>query len=60
MLGYADPRPGGWARHRLSREDIVAAFPTTGWRLDAIEPAVIEVAVAPGDILSLLVKATRT
>ncbi len=59
MLGYADPRPGGWARHRLSRDDVVAAFPT-GWRLDAIEPAVIEVAVAPGALTALLVKATRT
>lgn len=56
MLGFSDrPGPG---RHRLTREEITAAF-REGWQVDAIEPAAIEVTTQPDGISAWLVALTR-
>ena len=57
MLGISDQEPGRWGPHRLGREDITAAF-TTGWQLDGLQPATIDVCVDPGSINAWLVTAT--
>ena len=48
----------GWP-HGVRREEIAAAF-AGGWRIDAVEPATIEVTTDPGGIRAWLVGATRT
>ena len=58
MLGFSDRQPEGWGPHRLAREDVTAAF-ARGWRLDAIEPATIDVTIDPGGVSAWLVTATR-
>jgi SAM-dependent methyltransferase len=50
---------GGWGPHRLDRLTIRNAF-TNGWHIDAIEPADVEVNIAPGSLPALLAKLTRT
>jgi cyclopropane fatty-acyl-phospholipid synthase-like methyltransferase len=50
---------GGWGPHPLDRLTIRSAF-TQGWRIDAIERAVVEVNLQPGSLPALLVKLTRT
>jgi SAM-dependent methyltransferase len=58
MLGFSDQQPGDWGPHRLTRAEITAAF-ADGWRLDAIEPATIEVTFDPDGIRAWSVAATR-
>jgi hypothetical protein len=43
----------------LTRDEIEAAF-TDGWRIDSIEPAVIEINVEPVTVAAWLVQLTRT
>jgi cyclopropane fatty-acyl-phospholipid synthase-like methyltransferase len=59
MLGISDQQPGGSWPHRLTREEISAAF-TEGWRVDSIEPATIEVTTEPDSIPAWLTTVTRT
>jgi ubiquinone/menaquinone biosynthesis C-methylase UbiE len=50
MLCFSDRQPGQWGRvHKLSLEQITASF-ATGWRIDSIEPASIEITTEPGHI----------
>jgi SAM-dependent methyltransferase len=58
MLGFSDAQPSTWGPHRLSREEIAAAF-ADGWRIDAIDPAVIEITVDPACVAAWLVELTR-
>ena len=58
MLGFSDQQPGDWGPHRLSREEITAAF-TRGWRIDSLEPATIEVTTEPDGIRAWLATLTR-
>ncbi|HYS35549.1 MAG TPA: class I SAM-dependent methyltransferase [Pseudonocardiaceae bacterium] len=58
MLGFSDQQPGEWGPHRLAREEITTAF-AQGWRIDAIEPAVIDVSTEPDGIQAWLVALTR-
>jgi cyclopropane fatty-acyl-phospholipid synthase-like methyltransferase len=58
MLGFSDQQPGDWGPHRLTRAEITAAF-AGGWRLDAIEPAIIEASMDPDGIRAWSVAATR-
>ena len=58
MLGFSDRQPGDWGPHRLTREEIAAAF-AHGWRVDSIEPATIEVSTEPDEIRAWLVAVTR-
>ena len=59
MLGFSDAQPGDWGPRRLTRDEIEAAF-TDGWRIDGIEPAVIEINVEPVSVAAWLVQLTRT
>jgi cyclopropane fatty-acyl-phospholipid synthase-like methyltransferase len=59
MLGFSDREPAGSGPHRLTREEITAAF-RAGWRVDSIEPAVIEVTTRPDGVSAWLVALTRS
>jgi SAM-dependent methyltransferase len=58
MLGFSDEQPGDWGPHRLTHAEIIAAL-ADGWRLDAVEPATIEVTIDPDGIRAWSVAATR-
>lgn len=58
MLGFSDQQPGDWGPHRLTRAAITAAF-AEGWRIEAIEPATIEVTTDPGGIRAWSVAVER-
>lgn len=59
MLGFSDAQPGSWGPHRLTREEIVAAF-SDGWQVDSVEPAVIDITPDPNGVAAWLVAVTRT
>jgi cyclopropane fatty-acyl-phospholipid synthase-like methyltransferase len=61
MLAMSDREPafrGGRMRH-LTRAEIAATF-TTGWRVEAIEPATIEITADPGAVQAWLTAIVRT
>ncbi|MFI1911875.1 class I SAM-dependent methyltransferase [Nocardia sp. NPDC020380] len=58
MLGFSDQQPGDWGPHRLSRTDIEHTF-ATGWRIDALTPATLDVLLDPPVIQAWLLSATR-
>ena len=58
MLGFSDRQPGDTGPRRLSQADIRASF-THGWRVDAIEPALIEMYQNPVGAQSWLASLTR-
>ena len=58
MLGFSDRQPGDSGPHRLTREDITAAF-AKGWRADSIDPATIEVTTSPEGVQAWLAAFTR-
>lgn len=45
-LVFSDREPGAWGPHRLTRDQLAAAF-TDGWRIEAIEPSRFELADPP-------------
>ncbi len=61
LLCFSDAQPpDGWARvHRVSQDEIKASF-ADGWRIDAIEPATIDITTGPGGIRAWLAALTRT
>jgi cyclopropane fatty-acyl-phospholipid synthase-like methyltransferase len=59
MLGFSDRQPGDWGPRRLKRDEIIAAF-ATGWRIDSLEAAAIEVTMEPPQMQAWLLAATRT
>ncbi|WP_280264773.1 class I SAM-dependent methyltransferase [Nocardia wallacei] len=58
MLGFSDRQPGTWGPHRLSRNDIETAFGDS-WRLDSLEPAVLEILPDPAGAQAWLAALTR-
>ena len=59
MLGFSDEQPGDWGPHRLTRDEITGAF-AVGWRVEALEPATIEVTLDPAGMRAWLLSATPT
>jgi cyclopropane fatty-acyl-phospholipid synthase-like methyltransferase len=61
MLCFSDRQPGDTGPRRVSEQEIRRSF-ADGWRVDAIEPAVIETIAqgGPYEIQAWLVRATRT
>jgi hypothetical protein len=59
MLCFSDAQPGDTGPHRVTRDEIVAAF-RSGWRVDSIEPATIETLTDPNGIWAWLAALTRT
>ena len=57
MLGISDREPGEWGPHKLTREEIRAAF-ARGWRVDSVEPSMIDLTVDPGSIHAWLTAVT--
>ena len=59
MLCFSDAQPGDTGPHRVSRDEIVAAF-RDGWRIDSVEPATIDTLADPDGVRAWLVALTRT
>jgi SAM-dependent methyltransferase len=57
MLCFSDREPGDYGPRRIGRQEISATF-ATGWRVDAIEPATIEL-ISPPPALCWLATITR-
>lgn len=57
MLGFSDRQPGTIGPHRLTLDEIAAAF-ADGWTLDSAERSTLEITV--GTVAAWLVTATRT
>jgi cyclopropane fatty-acyl-phospholipid synthase-like methyltransferase len=45
MLCFSDRQPGDWGPRRVSSTEIRDSF-TSGWRVESIEPAIIEVTIS--------------
>ncbi len=58
MLCFSDRQPGGIGPRRVSEVEIRAAF-ADGWRIDSIEPAVIETTLEDRDASAWLSRITR-
>ena len=58
MLCFSDRQPGTMGPHRLTGEQLRAAF-TDGWRIDSLEPATIEITMDPAGVRAWLLTATR-
>lgn len=59
MLCFSDRQPGDWGPRRVTRAEILAAF-WSGWRVDAVEPATLELRWDPARVEAWQVAATRT
>jgi len=59
MLCFSDAQPGDTGPHRVTRDEIIAAF-RPGWRVDSIEPATIATLTDPDGIQAWLATLTRT
>ncbi len=59
LLCFSDRQPGVMGPRRVTQGEIRAAF-GDGWRVDSIEPAQIEVTIAPDGILAWRAAITRT
>lgn len=46
MLCFSDRQPGDWGPRRVSEPELRAAF-SSGWRVDAIVPAVLDTTISP-------------
>lgn len=58
MLCFSDQQPGDEGPHRVSQDEIKAAF-ADGWRLDFIEPATIDITTDPDGVRAWLVAVTK-
>jgi SAM-dependent methyltransferase len=58
MLCFSDRQPGDWGPRRVTQDDIRATF-SAGWRIEYIEPAVIDLTWDPGGALAWQVAAAR-
>ena len=58
MLCFSDRLPGDRGPRRVSEAELRASF-ATGWRVDSIEPSVLEVTLNPEGAQSWLATFTR-
>ena len=58
MLCFSDRQPGTVGPHRLTGEQLRAAF-AGGWRIDSLEPATLEIITDPAGVRAWLLTATR-
>ena len=49
LLCFSDLQPGDWGPRRIRQDEIRASF-IDGWRVDAIEPARLDVTIEPGHV----------
>jgi SAM-dependent methyltransferase len=59
LLCFSDRQPGVFGPRRITQDEIRAAF-ADGWRVDSIEPALIDSAVQRGAARAWLAAITRT
>ena len=59
MLCFSDAHPGDTGPHRITRDEILAAF-RAGWRVDSLEPAGIATLTDPDGIRAWRAVVTRT
>lgn len=59
MLCFSERQPGDWGPRRVTQEEIRASF-AEGWRVESIEPAVLEITIDPTGALAWHATITRT
>lgn len=59
MLCFSDRQPGDFGPRRVRQEEIRTSF-SQGWRVDAIEPVMIDANLGPEGIFAWLARITRT
>jgi SAM-dependent methyltransferase len=59
LLCFSDAQPGDWGPRRIRQEEIRSSF-STGWRIDSIEPATLEITISDEGALAWLATITRT
>src|SRR6478672_10912526 len=58
LLCFSDAEPGDWGPRRIRREEIRRAF-ADGWRVETIEPTILEITIAPGQVHAWLARIVR-
>lgn len=58
MLCFSDRQPGDWGPRRVTREEIGQAF-ASGWAVESIEPAVIDITIDPAGAFAWQVATKR-
>jgi SAM-dependent methyltransferase len=58
MLCFSDRQPGDWGPRRVGQDEIRAAL-ADGWRVDSVDPTVIDITIDPAGALAWQVAATR-
>jgi SAM-dependent methyltransferase len=59
MLCFSDREPGNWGPRRIRREEITASF-GSGWRVEAVEEATLDVTISPEGARGWLARIART
>ena len=59
MLCFSDRQPGDWGPRRVRTDEITASF-ANGWRIESIDPAILEVTIDTGSVQAWLAAITRT
>ncbi len=59
MLCFSDRQPGDWGPRRVTEDEIRTSF-GEGWRVDTIEPAVLDITIDPSGAQAWLSVITRT
>jgi SAM-dependent methyltransferase len=59
MLCFSDRQPGDWGPRRVTGDEIRASF-ADGWRVESIEPAVLDITIDPDGAQAWLSVITRT
>jgi cyclopropane fatty-acyl-phospholipid synthase-like methyltransferase len=59
MLCFSDRQPGEWGPRRVAQDEIRASF-ADGWRVDSIQPAVIDITIDASGAQAWLSVITRT
>jgi cyclopropane fatty-acyl-phospholipid synthase-like methyltransferase len=59
LLCFSDRQPGEFGPRRITQDELRAAF-ADGWRVDSIEPVLIDTAVHRGAVHAWLAAITRT
>lgn len=58
MLCFSDRQLGDWGPRRVTREEIETAF-ATGWAIESVEPALIDITIDPAGAHAWQVAVTR-
>jgi len=58
MLCFSELQPGDWGPRRVTQDEIRASF-SDGWRVDAIDPAKLDITIDPSGAVAWLATITR-